>query len=881
MSDSQQWTDRLSQLGIIASFGLLLFSQLELFILCLIWMIVVQIVLNRRQHRLAKWLLVIGVWIIATLLSLLYGITLSYLVSLAAAWVVFKSAGLVGFGAATLLSLVLFNLLRAAYHYTYLTLPLPSLHMVLVVLLVAVIVIIAIRTQQITQDTLIQDVLDSQNELVCRYLPDTTLTYVNPAYARTYNSTPQALIGTRFIEHIPINERKTVQDYIKDLIKNRHIGTIEHATIVQGQLRWHRWYDQVINHKGYIELQGFGYDITKQHLLAQELKRSEAKYRAIVEDLTDLVCRFTKDGRLTFVNQAYCDYFQMKPEDLIGKAFTPLIPEEDQIKVIQNIRKINRNQPAITHEYRVILPNGDIRWIQWTNRLILSYQNEPLEFQGVGRDITVLKEAETALKQSELRLRKAFENNNDAVFFIDLNGVIVDCNPRAIEMLGYERDEIIGRLATASMMQVDTQDSTQIFQRLLKGEKVPVYERLFRHKDGHIIPTEINAVLVLDEHDRPSHIQSIIRDISERKAAEKIILEQINQLRALMANIPNGGIALFDTQYRHLQIGGSILTFTGYNTEDLVGKTLFEMFSPIVVESLLPIYDAALNGKDITTEIDFDDRFYLISAHPVYNDTNIITGGVVIAIDITKRKEAEQTVEYLNNELVTYTLQLENAINELKAFSYSVSHDLRAPLRAIRRLTEELLEEYQTQLSNEVRDKLKHIQLKLEQMYNIIRDLLSLSRISHQPLYIKPVNLSHIVQEIVTSLQQQTPDYHHTTFVIQPDLIARCDEGLIRIMLQNLLENAWKFTRERANARIEFGSVPQSHPTVYYIKDNGIGFDPQYADDLFHAFRKLHVGYDGSGIGLATVQRIINRHGGEIWAEASPGKGATFYFKLL
>ncbi|PJF21388.1 MAG: histidine kinase, partial [Phototrophicales bacterium] len=149
------------------------------------------------------------------------------------------------------------------------------------------------------------------------------------------------------------------------------------------------------------------------------------------------------------------------------------------------------------------------------------------------------------------------------------------------------------------------------------------------------------------------------------------------------------------------------------------------------------------------------------------------------------------------------------------------------------------------------------------------------------PLYIKPVNLSHIVQEIVTSLQQQTPDYHHTTFVIQPDLIARCDEGLIRIMLQNLLENAWKFTRERANARIEFGSVPQSHPTVYYIKDNGIGFDPQYADDLFHAFRKLHVGYDGSGIGLATVQRIINRHGGEIWAEASPGKGATFYFKLL
>ncbi|RMG76521.1 MAG: hypothetical protein D6711_03710, partial [Chloroflexi bacterium] len=200
MSDSQQWTDRLSQLGIIASFGLLLFSQLELFILCLIWMIVVQIVLNRRQHRLAKWLLVIGVWIIATLLSLLYGITLSYLVSLAAAWVVFKSAGLVGFGAATLLSLVLFNLLRAAYHYTYLTLPLPSLHMVLVVLLVAVIVIIAIRTQQITQDTLIQDVLDSQNELVCRYLPDTTLTYVNPAYARTYNSTPQALIGTRFIE---------------------------------------------------------------------------------------------------------------------------------------------------------------------------------------------------------------------------------------------------------------------------------------------------------------------------------------------------------------------------------------------------------------------------------------------------------------------------------------------------------------------------------------------------------------------------------------------------------------------------------------------------------------------------------------------------------
>jgi light-regulated signal transduction histidine kinase (bacteriophytochrome) len=259
---------------------------------------------------------------------------------------------------------------------------------------------------------------------------------------------------------------------------------------------------------------------------------------------------------------------------------------------------------------------------------------------------------------------------------------------------------------------------------------------------------------------------------------------------------------------------------------------------------------------------------------------------------IEERKEAEnalrlseQRVSQLNIELEQRvkqrTLQLEHANKELEAFSYSVSHDLRSPLRAIDGFSQALLEDYAGNLDEIGRDYLERVRKAAQRMGILIDDLLKLARVSRADMNLQQVNLSEITEEILHEFSETTPQ-RKVELRVTSAITAWCDPQLMNIVLQNLLHNAWKYTSKRANACIEFGMRQQNEGAVFFVQDNGAGFDMAYAGKLFGAFQRLHdvKEFPGTGVGLATVQRIINRHGGRIWAESAVNKGTVLYFTL-
>ena len=288
------------------------------------------------------------------------------------------------------------------------------------------------------------------------------------------------------------------------------------------------------------------------------------------------------------------------------------------------------------------------------------------------------------------------------------------------------------------------------------------------------------------------------------------------------------------------------------------------------------VWDQRKNGDSFCQGLSLD------TINNLYGE---VTYYAAVFYDITDRKRTEERILNLNAELekrvMERTHQLQASNKELEAFSYSVSHDLRAPLRGIDGFSQLLLKKYSGQLDDSGNNYLQRIRNASERMGHLIDDLLQLSKVSASKIETKPVDLSKLVHSILTELQE-TDHGREAELKIQDDVFIDADPRLFRIVLENLISNAWKFTCKKDNTVIHFGVKEQNGEQVVFIKDNGAGFNIKYAHKLFGAFQRLHsvTEFEGTGIGLATVLRIMNLHGGRIWADSNLGEGATFYFSV-
>ena len=559
-------------------------------------------------------------------------------------------------------------------------------------------------------------------------------------------------------------------------------------------------------------------------------------------------------------------------------------------------------------------------------------------------EITERKRTEQALRESEERFRLLLHQASDAIYVYELSedraGRFLEVNDSACRILGYSRSELLAMAVGDVTTPGSLARMPEIVAELrARGSLVFVTEN--RTKDGRAIPLEVNARL-FDLQGR-TVVLAIARDITERRQAEERERQHLEDT-VMLRDTALGFIQLAHDadvyQYVADRLSGvvgeayvivnsydenadqftvravagigaqleAVIRVMGRNPVGTVFTLAREHRSEYASEKLLKFEDGIRelsSGKlpgvlAQTIEKTFDvGGIYAMGFHwqgRVLGSVNVIMrrGAEVrdpaivesfvnqVAIALQHRRDTDELYRHrvhLEELVRARTREMELANKELEAFSYSVSHDLRAPLRAINGFAQALLEDCGAHLDTVARGYLDRVRAASRRMAELIDHLLNLARIARLPLERKPVDLSEMVRTIAGELRETDPA-RQVEFVIQDGMSTQADPVLAAMVLRNLMDNAWKFTGKHPTARIEFGETERDGERVWFVKDDGAGFDMAYVDNLFAPFQRLHTTADfaGTGIGLATVQRIVRRHGGRGWIEGAVEQGATYYF---
>ena len=521
----------------------------------------------------------------------------------------------------------------------------------------------------------------------------------------------------------------------------------------------------------------------------------------------------------------------------------------------------------------------------FSNNAILAAVEGILRTDG-GNDSRNEARREQTLRASEISYRRLFEAAKDGILILDADtGRINDVNPFLIKLLGFSHSEMIGKTVGELSPFKDIVSNQVMLERLQQDGYVRYEDLPLETRDGRHIAVEFVSN-VYQAGDRKV-IQCNVRDITERKKAEITA----NRLAAIVESSDDAIIGKDLNSIITSWNKGAEKLF-GYAAGEMVGTSIMRLIPADRQDEEARILEKIKRGESVehfdTLRQTKDGRLINISVtiSLIKDATGKVIGLSKVVRDISEHKAVEKKIRHLNAELeqrvVERTAQLQAANHELEAFSYSVSHDLRAPLRHVMGFVELLRQDAGEALSKTSLGHLTTIFQAAKQMGQLIDELLAFSRTGQSELQVKAVNLDQLVQEAVSDCERETVG-RNIVWDIHPLPAVWADRGLLRVVLVNLISNAVKFTGARAEARIEIGRAPSGDgETVIFIRDDGAGFDPRYAGKLFGVFQRLHTRdeFEGTGIGLATVQRIIHRHGGRTWAEGVVDGGATFYFSI-
>lgn len=628
----------------------------------------------------------------------------------------------------------------------------------------------------------------------------------------------------------------------------------------------------------------------EERKFAQEaLKNSEYRFRALIENSTDGIALIDKNNEILYLSPSVKAIEGYEPVELIGHNGVENTHPDDLPVIKEVVEELLKNPgKPMPVEWRRKHKDGHWLWLE-------GFGTNLLDDPAVGaivtnyRDITNRKKAEEDLIKSEKRFRTTLDKMLEGVQIIDFDWKYVYINDSFTKQGKYSREELLGFTVMEKYPGIEQAEVYQAYQKCF-NERVSIHlENKFTFPDNTTGWFELSFQPV------PEGIFILSVDITERKNAEEELRSEKDRLEKMAMASP---IAIFS--FRRYPDGTVTLPYSSPKIYDVLGLTPEEL-----KKDALPAFER-VHAEDLPQVNDFivESARDMTILHVVYRYQNPNKGEIWVecygtptteddgsvtwhgvANDVTERKSQEEKIRQLNENLeykvVERTAELNVVNKELEAFSYSVSHDLRAPLRGIDGFSLALIEDYKDKLNDEGKYFLQRIRAGSQQMARLIDDMLKLSRVTRAEIVKNKVNLSEVVKTIARKLQENQPR-DNVTFDIEENIYAIGDERLLRIALENLIENSYKFTSKSEDARIIFGQEQNGEETIYFVRDNGVGFDMAYADKLFGAFQRFHSvkDFEGTGIGLATVQRVINRHGGHIYAESKVGEGTSFYFTI-
>jgi PAS domain S-box-containing protein len=587
-----------------------------------------------------------------------------------------------------------------------------------------------------------------------------------------------------------------------------------------------------------------------------ELLREKNFSDDIINGLPGLFFMYDAQGTLIRCNRRLEEAIGCSFHELRQRSIADLFDQADRAAVGQAVAHVLA-EGAVTLQVNLLSRDGQATPYYLT-ALHGTIGDQP-HLLGFGIDVTARRQAEEQLGKNERRYRALFEQTNDGVFILDMDRKILAVNQRISDMLGYTADELVGMSPAQLVAPEEQAASLEKHRLMLAGQSLPFYERTYLRKDGTRVTAELNVAMVYDQAGRPLHLQSIARDITERKQAER----EIQSLARFPAENPQPVL--------RLDQAGTIL----YTNE--ASRLLLQDWAAEVGGQAPPFWQAqvadALDSQSKrTVEVTCGEVVYSFVVVPVSH------GGYVnlYGLDITERKSAEAEREKLIAELETRNAELER-------FTYTVSHDLKSPLVTIRGFLGFLEKDAMSGSMDRFRDDVARIAAATAKMQRLLDDLLELSRIGRLMNPPQAVPFAAIVHEALDLVRARI-EACGPEIIVAPDLpIVYGDRVRLVEVIQNLVDNACKFLGHQPDPRIEIGQNGDDANgwPILFVRDNGIGIEPQYCQRIFGLFNKLDAQTDGTGVGLALVKRIIEVHGGRIWVEsAGAGHGATFCFTL-
>jgi PAS domain S-box-containing protein len=646
-------------------------------------------------------------------------------------------------------------------------------------------------------------------------------------------------------------------------------------------------------------------------------------FKTLAENAPDVIFRVDRNLRFIFVNKKIFDLTGIPKEQFYGKTLLDLGLPKDLCNYLgKRAQEVFDHRTLNEFEFSFNGSEG-LRWFHARIIPEFNIHGNVETVLGIAHDVTDLKKTELAYRE-ERAFRDSIERSiRIGITAVDLEGRQSYVNPSFCQMVGWSEEELEGakppfvywppeemeKITHAFQLVVSSKESSGsielCFQRR-NGERFDALVLFSPLKDGqgNVIGWIGSIGDITEQQKKNEEIrklnfeleQRVIERTAELEAATKRLQESEQKARLQLAELDTiydsapVGLCVFDPQLTYLHINKRMAEINGIPAEDHIGRTPWQVVPEIadqaeallrqVLETGQPIWNVEISGETRAQPGVF--RTWLEHWLPLKGPEGHVNGINVVAEEITERKRAEKEIKAVNEDLRRQTAELEMANKELEAFTYSVSHDLKAPLIVANGFCKRLSDLYGEKLDDRGARYLQRIKESCQHMNLLIEDLLNLSKVTTSKTKVKSIDLSGLVKSIATQLKETQPE-REVSFFIEEGLIAKGDPRLLRVGLENLLGNAWKFTSKRKRAKIEFGAGKTiGDEPAYFIRDNGCGFDMSGVDKLFEPFHRFHSDEDfsGTGIGLATVHRIITKHGGRIWAESGVGKGATFYFTL-